>query len=564
MQLVEWIQIEKFRSIENSGEVKLSDFTCISGRNNAGKSNIFRAINLFFTNQVEPNLNLDLSKDCKAKRGEKKKIIITVKFSIPQQVKFPKPLEQLSKDVGRTPRISKEYTIDPLSPSGFAITTKLDGKKTPEQTINQFLILFNFRYITSDRSPQKVLQDNLEELKAEIKYKLSKKREDERATGAAAAAQIKELSSGVFAPISSEMKLADAMIQDVRISTPEDVVDMLSLARYSIVYGGIDQLSERSQGHGIQNIMLFFLLYLVDRNYHRKFGWKIATIWLIEEPETFLHFELENQLARYLKGKTATASERMQILFTSHSAVFPQYSNGHLFARIETTESEFSTKITSFERHKYLKHLQNERVCSLPGLSTLYTDSRIIITEGDTDEILIRAYMNAKNILRHEVFSINRFRWQSRGGESKIASLIQEYIEDINMRPEKSGFIFLFDWDVEEAKITLAKKKLKGQNTVFKFQKSMGNPDLNDHWRGIERFLPSEFIVKHAPNELNDRRSANKGISFSQGSYEAIKGQLAQSIKDGKIPGFDYLEPAIQSIFELENTQLSLPLLGKK
>jgi AAA15 family ATPase/GTPase len=66
------IEIEKFRSCRAVQVKNCGNFNILSGRNNSGKSNILRALSLFFKNEIEEGVLIDLSRDCNSREKEKK------------------------------------------------------------------------------------------------------------------------------------------------------------------------------------------------------------------------------------------------------------------------------------------------------------------------------------------------------------------------------------------------------------------------------------------------------------------------------------------------------------
>ena len=68
MQLIEKIEIKSFRSFGNQRKNKtqitnIKDLNILSGANDSGKSNILRALNLFFNQKTNLNKFIDFNKD---------------------------------------------------------------------------------------------------------------------------------------------------------------------------------------------------------------------------------------------------------------------------------------------------------------------------------------------------------------------------------------------------------------------------------------------------------------------------------------------------------------------
>ncbi|MDX1522142.1 MAG: AAA family ATPase, partial [Anaerolineae bacterium] len=68
MQLIKSIEIRYLRSIHRISIKQLGDLTIFSGANDAGKSNILKALNLFFNNEVDWLKALDFYQDFSLRR----------------------------------------------------------------------------------------------------------------------------------------------------------------------------------------------------------------------------------------------------------------------------------------------------------------------------------------------------------------------------------------------------------------------------------------------------------------------------------------------------------------
>ena len=85
------IAIKNFRSIRRL-TLKISDFNIFVGTNDAGKSNVLKALNLFFNNKVDALNEYDFSRDFtyikKKKSKEAKAITIIIHFEVPKKAFF--------------------------------------------------------------------------------------------------------------------------------------------------------------------------------------------------------------------------------------------------------------------------------------------------------------------------------------------------------------------------------------------------------------------------------------------------------------------------------------------
>src|SRR3990172_9867531 len=103
MQLIRSIEIEKFRSVEKVSVTDVSDIAALVGPNNSGKSNILRALNVFFNDETHPGIFIDFDVDYRLSPPSKKKkaIKVAVEFDLPEMFRFRKGLEAAEQLLGR-------------------------------------------------------------------------------------------------------------------------------------------------------------------------------------------------------------------------------------------------------------------------------------------------------------------------------------------------------------------------------------------------------------------------------------------------------------------------------
>ena len=122
MRLIKNIEIEGFRSIKKAKLNNLTDFTTIAGLNSAGKSNILRAISLFFTGEKEPGKGFNPTLDYHfSKSRPKKKVSITVEFEIPNNFHYHNDVS-FSKHSQVKGFFNREYIKTEILPKKFGKT----------------------------------------------------------------------------------------------------------------------------------------------------------------------------------------------------------------------------------------------------------------------------------------------------------------------------------------------------------------------------------------------------------------------------------------------------------
>src|SRR3546814_10257053 len=78
MKLISSIRIQGFRSIADESLDQLDGHTVFIGKNSSGKSNVLRALNLFFNGETSPGLPVDFDVDLHFRPSRRQKKIIEV------------------------------------------------------------------------------------------------------------------------------------------------------------------------------------------------------------------------------------------------------------------------------------------------------------------------------------------------------------------------------------------------------------------------------------------------------------------------------------------------------
>src|SRR5262249_9641644 len=87
MRFLRRVQVSDFRSIASADIADLADVVPFVGLNGSGKSNLFRALNLFFNNEMEGGDPLELRRDFR-EPGRRQKLRISVEVDLDFSV-FP-------------------------------------------------------------------------------------------------------------------------------------------------------------------------------------------------------------------------------------------------------------------------------------------------------------------------------------------------------------------------------------------------------------------------------------------------------------------------------------------
>jgi len=167
MILISRVVVEGFRSFLADELPKLGHLTVLVGKNSTGKSNVLRALNLFFNNEAQPGQAISFSRDLfdQSRQRRKKRVSITVDFTLPQTFLLRKKLEHL-ETLGSQFSITRIWELD----SQFRIVDRYEvstsGKNVPDagSMAQQFLALTKFRYIPNQAVPTDILRDESQAL----------------------------------------------------------------------------------------------------------------------------------------------------------------------------------------------------------------------------------------------------------------------------------------------------------------------------------------------------------------------------------------------------------------
>jgi putative ATP-dependent endonuclease of OLD family len=145
-------------------------------------------------------------------------------------------------------------------------------------------------------------------------------------------------------------------------------------------------VSAQEMGEGMQNAIVLAILQAFEQT-HKK-----GAILLIEEPEMFLHPQMQRTLYKTLRK----IGETNQVIYSTHSPHFvavPDYDQIVLVRKQNGRTNHTASKlpIDSVRREKLVKELDPER-------NELFFASRLLVVEGDTEKLVFPEYAKSLGI----------------------------------------------------------------------------------------------------------------------------------------------------------------------
>lgn len=297
LRLIKKIEINYLRSLYSATLDGVGDLNVVFGRNDSGKSNLLRALSLFFNEETEPehmlDFDLDMSDHRKKEAREAKGrqfIWIKITFNLPQNYR---------RALGNEITIKRQWNRDGGLNQTVFPTLEGAGKQA---RLTRFLNDIDFTYIPAVKDLN-VYADLIE-----------------RMYGAAAeTVALQEATTAFVDTIENQTtslseQLAILFGAPARLAPP---TEMSRLFRNLDFAHGEDRHSLlRQKGDGVKARHLPELIRFINENEPRK----RIFIWGFEEPENSLDLGAAEAEAR--RFASFAAREDTQVFITSHSPAF--------------------------------------------------------------------------------------------------------------------------------------------------------------------------------------------------------------------------------------------------
>jgi len=501
-------RVTDFRSIAKGQVDRFGDVTPLVGFNGSGKSNLLRALNLFFNDVVETGESLNLRRDFR-EPGRKVKLRIVVEVDLDYgafggiRQDFQESLDRLAEGY-EVITFRKEWSLDPVTREqvGTLFAGPLpDEMKTvsPENVpfAIRLLNLVRFRYIPNHVHPSQVLRAEEDAIRKLLFDRLGQKKLLSEDT----VRQIGTGASDLMKPIREAMKTATGEIGDVELATPGDWRELAWAFGMKLRATQSQSFETLVHGSGIQSVLAYHVLHAIDTTFSGSFGWRKGAVWAVEEPESFLHARLQGELARSFAEYASGPS--LQIVLSTHSPAFLGASDSGVYASLDSSgRSEFHVQ----ERGDIIRAAYTSGIA--PFAHPLHTGppKPLLLVEGKTDrDLVVRAYRQSDFACPYEILCLEDFDSTISGGD-ETATWLKYNREAVEARPEASPIHVLLDWEARDATVSKIERALLPHATskCLRWPIDLVNPDLSESWVGIERFLSTAFVEYLAQRGILD------------------------------------------------------------
>lgn len=539
MSIVSYIKVENFRSIRSGELLNVESYAPLVGLNSSGKSNLLRALNLFFNGYLDESresLNLSTDFSSHAPKGKKKSVSVTVCLTLSSDFKV-RGQDEFHRANGITDHIYIRRTWG-LGPDKLSLVETFDFGASFDSmrpasvdeipAVQTHIRAVRFVYIPNHARPADLIRSELAPLRSTLVARL-------RATKAYKTSQVNDLlaelgrmGDRMFGEVSAAMKRGLPGL-GVTADLPVDFADLVFTIGVSAIADGDEARPPEFEGSGAQSFMLLHVLDLADRT-HRAggFGWVQASIWALEEPESYLHAGLRAQFSTDLRAYSVDS--RRQVLITTHQDEFLRVADSVWIAEKRPD--------TVFERQAAKDALVDSTRRSITGFThPLFTfpTEPIVIVEGKFDDVYLRAAIEAAGLRpRWKLLSPSSTFGEEIGGDS-VLEYLKYNKQAIASRPDAAPVIVLRDWEAKDK--VKYDKALAGHpfSTCLIAPESLTNPDLDDSFVGIERYAETTLVESVIPTMELGKEHGGPGARYTvkRPTLEKHKRGMATAISDG-------------------------------
>lgn len=323
MNLIKSVSIKNFKAIREKQLINLLQGSYIIGGNNSGKTTVLQAIELFFSSNLPTDESFLNKSEYLAKKEGHNRCEIEIEINLEVMVSKERN-RRLVGQYGKVCKLTKIFIYRERT-RNCVIRFSINGKsEIPEDALNSDLKNLLDSVKVTYLHPQdgvELLRRAQEKLRnrlilnwgrrGEVTDSLEKLKSDWQAL---------RRSSDTYLSRSLSLKLQQIWPGcEVKVNLPKNIEDIIQISDVGIKGSkGMPEVALTSQGTGAQSMILYLAHFLLDsdRSLHRG---EYHPLWLLEEPESFLHADLIFQIGKQLSSKEWLAN--IQMIVSTHSPI---------------------------------------------------------------------------------------------------------------------------------------------------------------------------------------------------------------------------------------------------
>ena len=528
MQLT-YISIQYYRSITDAYKLDLSDLTVLLGKNNMGKTNIIKAINLGM--EILKNMNV-LSKRKKvmkqlydwhedfpislqtAKKLKKKNTTIRMDFTLTEEatVEFQQATSSLINgilsiyiEIGEDNSLS--VTVPKKGKNASAMTSKI-------VTISQFICdRFGVQYIPAVRSED----DAYRSILSLVEDELASIDDEEYQKALAYIDKVQNQSLKL---------LSDKVKEPLNTFLPEIKSIELYKAYEGRSYGssfrrtvGIDiddgvRTSLANKGDGVKSLVTIAMLSQLSTQGQR--------LIIVDEPENHLHPEAIHYIDRVLQK----LSEKHQVLVSTHNPIFVNRNSISSNLIVDAGRARKATRIEEIRNTLGV-------VCS----DNLVDSDYVVIVEGPSDEEILKkcisedaelvTFMQNKTLIIRSIGGTHNLKSEAYSLQQLCCNFM--FVLDYDSAGKDAANILKSTLSIPEDKIRYFMKPSKKDTELEDYM----NPDIYKDYLMSKGIDISNSIFRNQSLKWSDKIDkicASVGIDFTNTMESEIKKHISSHL----------------------------------
>ncbi|BAO43743.1 ATP-dependent nuclease [Thiolapillus brandeum] len=430
------IRVRNFRSVETEQQLRIPGRMTLVGPNNTGKTNLLRAIQVLFTgydNSYGYTRDIDLTFDVGRARTS-----ITATFDGDSVVnnEIYDSVDELHSLQGTT-RNGTELTLtlyftDTNTPvySFFpnvkrpkAGAQAAQYSRTHKALVKRLLDSFSLHYVPSAKSVDQIYHELLTPF---LRRKVSKVIEPH-------IAEIEESLSEASDALNSELSEAQLSELKASFSLPSQSIEKL-VSGFDFMISDPQKTPVHEKGMGIQTTALLAAFRWITR---QELDDGHSVLWLLEEPESYLHPNLAGRCNEILENLAIDAT----VVKTTHSMAFvpqdPDYVSG--------TQLNLSNRTEIVQYKTFSEAVSSIRLALGIRFGDFYNLAQYnIFVEGPSDRELFQWALEKIPIQDQPLSYIRQAKFEDFGGVKHLSGFLRATYQFIR---EECPCVSVFDGD---------------------------------------------------------------------------------------------------------------------
>lgn len=478
------LRVRNFRTVGSEQTITVGGGATIVGPNNSGKTNLLRAVEMFFTG-YENSSGYSRDRDLTFGAGSQRTSLVAVFDGDPQEdSSLYSILDELhallNTERGDTTEFpvylnfsssgSPSYVLFPNVKKPQGGTPQATYSKRQKDLVKMLLETFEIHYLPSAKSITTLYDDLLTPFLR-------------RVAASAVAPHINAITSELDTVADHLNEALDAVgLKNIRarFSLPDDSQEKL-MSHFDFLLEDPESTSLFHKGQGIQSTALIAALLWIDQ-VERSNG--VRPIWLFEEPESYLHPELLES-CRALLDRLANQSV---VVVTTHSLGFvPQDPRRIVGAQLTDKRTEIVTFDSYEAATRRLRSALGVKFSDFFNLSAYN-----LLVEGKTDRELINWALDMiapDTSVGQEWPCLRHASILDFGGVRGLGGFLRASFEFIQ---RERVAVSLFDGDAAGVKERADLQQYFGQKDIA-FQPNRHFISVRDRF-AIEGLFPDEWI----------------------------------------------------------------------